>query len=672
MPLSQDKYHVLIVCISPYIRIEFQDYLQSILGNHIVFDASAPSDIQKSEQLLPYQCVLFSSPQVQSDFPVPVPDSVSQIVCTRTFNHAFLDQIIRIPPGERVYVVNDFLDSTLSTIRQFEEFGITQYHFIPYFGETQEIDHTVRYAITVGEPQLVPGHIRNVINIGNRILDISTINELCVLFHLPARLGNQITRNYISHILKVVRTAGSYYSSFVFSQQLLLATVSNLPVSLCLLDENGSIMAINKHFAREWGLSEKHGAGTLFSNCLPEVYSRLFFNQTADYRITNNMGVPMILNVMELSFPNHTRVSLLTSKPDGSHETDPGLALLSPDPAWAGEDPAGEPGCSTASTNRQQNGFSSFLTTSPRFQEVISYARRLSLYDFPILIQGENGTQKKTLARAIHQSSSRRGHPFVSLNQLLTLSGCSLNEVLETASHGTLLVDHIERLSPEMQDFLVQLLQNTSGGSLPPQRSWDIRVIATSIPNLYARVQENTFDKNLFFHLSTAVLDTVPLKERREDIPLLMEHFFQSMFHHSRFQMDAILSKSLYQFLLSYDYPGNIKELINLAQYFSSMYGAHPLILSQLPSYIRDSLTPARDNPGSLTRKVLAIIRDMPKSGRASIQKALAETGAGITDGKLRGLLKELADQELILVHRTKGGCEITELGLAWLMKNGS
>ena len=102
------------------------------------------------------------------------------------------------------------------------------------------------------------------------------------------------------------------------------------------------------------------------------------------------------------------------------------------------------------------------------------------------------------------------------------------------------------------------------------------------------------------------------------------------------------------------------------------MYGAHPLILSQLPSYIRDSLTPARDNPGSLTRKVLAIIRDMPKSGRASIQKALAETGAGITDGKLRGLLKELADQELILVHRTKGGCEITELGLAWLMKNGS
>lgn len=425
-------------------------------------------------------------------------------------------------------------------------------------------------------------------------------------------------------------------------------------------------MAINKHFAKDWGLSEKHGTGTLFSRCLPEIYSRILFNQTADYRITNPMGVPMILSVMELSFPNHTRVCLLTSKPNTSQETDPNAPPLPPDLT---KDP--DSGYETSPIEQQRNSFLGLVTISPRFQEVLTYARRLSLYDFPILIQGESGTQKKSLAKAIHQSSSRRRHPFVSLNQFLTLAGCELQEVLETANHGTLLVDHIERLSPKMQDFLAQLLQNTTSDSLPPQRSWDIRVIATSAPNLYSLVQENAFEKNLFFQLSTAILDTVPLKERREDIPLLLEKMFQNMFHHSRFQMDAILSKSLYQFLLNYDYPGNIKELNNLVQYFSSLYNAHPLILSQLPSYIRNGLALTQDNSSALNRQVLTIIRDFPRSGRNSIQKALADTGAKITDGKLRGLLKELADQELILVHRTKGGCEITEEGLAWLASAG-
>ncbi len=666
MSLSHKKPHVLIVCVNPYIRIEFQDYLQSVLGDHILFDTSAPSQVTDPAQLLSYQCILFSSTKVQAEFPVSIPDHVCQIVCTRTFNHAFLDQIIRIPPGEKVYVVNDFFESTLSTIRQFEEFGISQYHFIPCSADTQETDLSVRYAITVGEPQLVPSHIRNVINIGNRIVDISTINELCVLFHLPARLGNQITRNYISHILKVVKTAGGYYRSFVFSQQLLLATISNLPCSICLLDENGTIMAVNKYFSKDWGLSKKQGIGTSFAQCLPEAHSRILLNQTADYRIPNHMGVSMILSVMELSFPNHACVSLLTSKPATNPDIDASTPPLPSDLTALGEQEA-----EASPIERQRSSFSNLITASERFQEVLSYARRLSLYDFPVLIQGESGTQKKMLARAIHQSSSRRRFPFVSLNQLLTLSGCDLPEVLETANHGTLLVDHIEKLSPEMQDFLVQLLQNTVSDSLLSQRSWDIRVIATSAPSLYSLVQENRFRQNLFFQLSTAVLDTIPLKERREDIPLLLEHFFRGMFHHSPFQMDAILSKSLYQFLLNYDYPGNVKELINLAQYFSSLYAAHPLILAQLPSYIRDGLTAAGESLSSLKRQVLTIIKNTPKSGRASIQKALAESGTQISDGKLRGLLKELADEELILVHRTKGGCEITEEGLALLARGG-
>lgn len=664
MSCPKDRPSVLVICVNPYIRIEFQDYLQSVLGDYVRFDTSAPSAVTDSAQLLPYQCILFSSAGVQAEFSVAVPESVCQMVCTRTFNHAFLDQIIRIPAGERVYVVNDFLSSTVSTIRQFEELGLTQYQFLPYagdMGKTVEADPAVRYAITVGEPQLVPGHIRNVINIGNRIIDIATIHELCVLFRLPAGLGNQITQNYISHILKVVKTAGNYYSSFVFSQQLLLATIGNLPLSICLLDEKRVILAVNRLFARDWNISQKQGPGALFSHCLPEVYARIFPGQTGDYRITSPAGIPMVLSVMELSFPGHPQVFLLTSKPDTGQKQKT-QTPLPPDPA-----PWGPPGQEASPIERQRSSFSGLSTASPRFQEVITSARRLSLYDFPILIQGESGTQKKMLAKAIHQGSSRRRHPFVSFNQFITLSGCDLPKLLEHVNHGTLLVDHIERLSPQMQDFLVQLLLNTGSDPMLPQDPWDIRVIATSVPDLYSLVQSQGFREDLFFQVSTAVLGTLPLRERREDIPGLLEHFFKTMFRHARFQLDTILSQSLHRFLLEYDYPGNVRELMNLARYFSSIYGAHPLILSQLPSYIRDGLAPAQDSSGALKREVLAILRDMPRSGRTSIQKALADSGTSLSEGKLRGLLKEMADQELILVHRTKGGCEITEAGLAFL-----
>ncbi len=665
MALPSEKYHVLILSINPYIRIEFQDYLTSFLGDYIIFDSSDPKAVTHKEQLLPYQCVLFSSTKVQSSFcaAFPVPDSISQIVCTRTFNHAFLDQIIRIPPNEKVYVVNDSFDSTLNIIQEFETFGINQYQFIPYSDETQEIDLSVRYAITLGEPQLVPGHIRNIINIGNRIIDISTINELCVLFHLPAKLGNQITKNYISHILKVVKTAGSYYSSLVFSRQLFQAAISNLPLSIGLLDENGTVILANKHFAKDWGLFEKGGNRSHFVQYLPESYSGISFHQTADYRISNRMGEPMILNVMALSFPNQTQVSLLTSKPDAASKPDPNSPPQCSDILVSVLD-----GGQSSPVERQRNSFSNLITASPAFEEVLSYAKRLSLFDFPILIQGESGTQKKTLAGAIHKSSSRRNHPFVSFHQLLAISGYDLPKILDAANHGTLLVEHIEGLSPEKQDFLVQVLQHTANDEIRSQKHYDIRIIATSSVRLYTLVQEQTFRKDLFFQLSTAIIDTPPLKERRADIPLLFEHFFRNMFHDPKFRMDTILSKSLYRFLLNYDYPGNVKELLNLVQYFYSMYSAHPLILSQLPSYIREGLTLAENGLSPLKRQVLTIIKDTPKIGRASIQKALAESGTKISEGKLRGLLKELAEQEFILVHRTKGGCEITETGIAFLI----
>src|SRR5699024_2845932 len=129
---SPNKYKVLIVCINLYIRVEFFVYLTSFLCSYITFDAASPSDLVLPRLLEGYGCILLSSRMVQTAFPLPVPETITQLVCSRTFNHAYLDQLIRIPPMEKVYVVNDTLDSAIDIIEEFRESGLSQYQYIPW------------------------------------------------------------------------------------------------------------------------------------------------------------------------------------------------------------------------------------------------------------------------------------------------------------------------------------------------------------------------------------------------------------------------------------------------------------------------------------------------------------------------------------------------------------
>ena len=680
MDRSQPKYHVLIVSINSNIRLEFQSYLHKILGAHIAFDTIGLDQVQRPEQIKGYQCILFSSPLVQSEFLIPIPKEVMQIVCTRTFNHACLDQIIRIPPGERVYIVNDTYDSIVTIMEQLKEAGVVQYRFEPFYPGCILADESIHYAITVGEPQLVPGHITNVIDIGNRIIDISTVNELCEYFHLPASLSNQITKSYVNSIMQIAKLTSAYYQDYIYSRQLLQTVISNLPIGLCLLSVRGEINMVNRRFSMDLELPETGTTGRNLSQFLPQPCKGMDFCHSADYKVMNRSGKHLLLSSLELLLPNHEPLYLLTSTPcpvlaDGTTEYP-----AAPEPVFS-------------DSRYTDSMFTSFTTASEPMKHILEYARRLSLYDFPVLIQGESGTQKKLLARAIHRTSSRRQQPFVCLNMPMGLnvaarvngipgvheaSGAAgaalivsdpLSQMLELfkeANHGTLLIDSAEYLSPEIQGLLIHILQDNRTGNVFGTRfsPFDVRIIATAGQDLYEMVRQGLFREELFFLLNAASIDTLPLRKRREDIPLLMDQFFRELFHNKSLMARDILSSSLFDFLMNYDYPGNVQELYNLTRYFFSHYAAHPLILAQLPSYIRNQMRKPGQDHSPVRLRVLAAIAASPRIGRGAIKNALAEAGAELSDGRLRGLLKELSEEGLIRINRTRGGCEITEQGL--------
>lgn len=112
----------------------------------------------------------------------------------RTFNHTYLQRILQIPPGSFVYLVNDTVDTTYEIMEQLKEYGFSQYHFLPYLPGTGEVRKDIQYCVTPGEVHLVPSFIHQVIDIGNRIVDISTINELIAVFKLPSSLADEVTK----------------------------------------------------------------------------------------------------------------------------------------------------------------------------------------------------------------------------------------------------------------------------------------------------------------------------------------------------------------------------------------------------------------------------------------------------------------------------------------------
>ena len=121
----------------------------------------------------------------------------------RTFNHTYLQRILQIPPGSFVYLVNDTVDTTYEIMEQLKEYGFSQYHFLPYLPVIEEVRKDIQYCVTPGEVHLVPSFIRQVVDIGNRIVDISTINELIAVFKLPASLADEVTKNYLNHIIQI-------------------------------------------------------------------------------------------------------------------------------------------------------------------------------------------------------------------------------------------------------------------------------------------------------------------------------------------------------------------------------------------------------------------------------------------------------------------------------------
>jgi DNA-binding NtrC family response regulator len=246
--------------------------------------------------------------------------------------------------------------------------------------------------------------------------------------------------------------------------------------------------------------------------------------------------------------------------------------------------------------------FAPILTRNDRMLRILKEAELHAVSDAPILITGATGTGKELLARAVHKASQRAGYPFTPINMdaltatlfdaeffghtkgAFTGAEKERSGHLETTHKGTLFMDEIGNLAVELQGKLLRALQDGEfikiGTSKP--RKTDVRFIAATNKDLEVLMARNKFRKDLFYRLSGSWLHLPPLKDRKDDIPLLIGHFLEEFCGPSGGDID----EEVMTLLMAYDYPGNIRELKSIVQSAVNLARGKTISINCLPPQI--------------------------------------------------------------------------------------
>src|SRR5262249_26654122 len=229
--------------------------------------------------------------------------------------------------------------------------------------------------------------------------------------------------------------------------------------------------------------------------------------------------------------------------------------------------------------------FEEIVGNSPPLQQVLNRVAKVAPTDSTILITGETGTGKELIARAIHKTSKRSDHAFVSVNCAAIPQSLIASELFghekgaftgatgrrlgrfELAEGGTIFLDEVGELPPETQGALVRVLQEREFERVGGNRSIkaNVRVLVATNRDLEAATAAGTFRSDLFYRLNVFPIEIPPLRERREDISLLVEYFIDRFARKAGKRIHRISKKTLDQ-LMAYPWPGNIRELQNVVE----------------------------------------------------------------------------------------------------------
>lgn len=646
----------------------------------------------RCEALTGYDYVLTTSriPEIYGKARQLIKDDTPLIVIHRLFEPSKIKLLMQIPAGTEVLVINNLRGTSTEVIETLKDANIDHLNYVPFYPGCDLGERTYRYAITLGTPELLPPFPVELIDIGIRKLHIYDLIHIGRALDIPLERERRYVFRFISDMHELGKQLGKEYIHARNLHYHLTSTFEAVKEPIIAVDKEMTVTFVNSVAVELFGWTDQDVIGQSLDTLDGGDKISSFFNQTDDQPIDEHLiqikdrqyvvNCEMIKEKNKLQgyvcvLKNVTEIQRLERQLRNVLKDKGHVATYS---------------------------FSDIIGKSRALKEKIHKAKKMAAYDRSVLITGENGTGKELFAHAIHLASPRKSGPFVAINCASLPENLLESEifgyepgaftgarkegkpgVFEQADGGTIFLDEIGSISPAIQVRLLRVLQEKEVIRVGGTRvlSVDVRVIAATNTVLENAVTEGTFREDLYYRLNVLPIKIPPLRERTEDIPLLIEHYLKKLGE------NKTIDSAVLDLFVQYPWPGNIRELINVIEYAVTVSDGALITLDHIPEQLTVPSTrlelppPLRTDEGlrdlialpldDLDMKILTVLEAFYHSQQVVGRYSLSQVGVlrdlGLTEQRLRTRLKKLEKLGLVDIGTTRQGTKITEKGMACL-----
>ena len=589
-----------------------------------------------------------------------------------TFSKAAVDLLQTYPEGTKALLVNQNKHMAMECIAQLYHLGISNIEFYPCYPGIDRLP-MVDLTFTVGEPDLVPEGIRHAVNIGSRLPSANVICEAALRLDNAFFLEGKRFKRYRNRLASVDYSLETISSKNLSTENRLEIILNTLEEGIVCVNERDEITLVNKTARQMLDVSRSETLGRPVAEALPELYAAFGaeerFNQPT---LLNIHGKDLGAILIPLKLEEKSLGSFMTLQ--SFHEKERQQSTLRRQ--------------KTKGIHQAEFRFEDIIGSSPSISQTRELARQFSGNDASVLIHGESGTGRNMFAQAIHNASSRSEEAFVSINcTAMTdeqiereLFGCGAHSadenageqigLLEHAHRGTLYLESIEHMSPRLQACLLLILQRSTitrpgtSEAIPI----DVRIISSTSENILEKVREGSFLRDLYYRLNVIPLEIPALRERRSDIPKLVDAFCRKV--GASFELTARARQAMIQ----YSWEGNVRELKNCVEYLHYT-GLYTVDLDDLPQAVKASEIRAGQREelkrrSGLNMQEYLVLRELGENyrsrrglGRQAISASCLAHGTVISEHETRVALEELSKLGYVAVHTGRGGSRLTEEG---------
>ncbi|MCD4713517.1 MAG: sigma 54-interacting transcriptional regulator [Clostridiales bacterium] len=625
--------------------------------------------------------IIYSSQALYEEVAVlgKIDPTIPFVVGKRTINYDTLEMVVSIPNKTKVLLVNDLYESALEVKEAMEEIGLDHMELELYYPGCNKDPMEFHHAITPGELQYVPPGIENVINIGSRIFDFKTIAKVLSHLDLLEQSSGSFSKMYLEKIINVAKSLANSRAQIINLNESMDRVIDGFEEGLLIFDPGHNIVVFNDMLKTILKIKQFRYIGNRLSRV---IYNKKLLVYLTDDFLTEPLEMSIDGNeyIVSKFKINQSGMTCASFKPLKEHQKTKALKEEAIRKGYVAK-----------------YNIDDIVGRSLAIKKLKSLIDKLGKTDMNILIQGESGTGKELAASAIHNHSNRSDAPFLAVNFSALPDSLIESELFgyaegaftgakkggkkglfEEANGGTIFLDEIGDISLKVQSRLLRVLEEkeimpVGGNEIRPV---DVRIVAATNKNLIKMVNEKSFREDLYFRLKMGYIHLEPLRNRREDIEILLDHIAEGMT-----STKVEFSRKLIQKLEAYDWMGNVRELKNTINYMLAVRTSDFIDVEDLPSesFFTAEINESKEFEPTLKHSeeliylsdehlfFLSLIHQMISADEAVSRTSLSEMSRNgrfkRTENQVRRILLQLKELGMVQISKGRRGIELTEDG---------